>query len=231
MNTHGSWGGARSFTLIEIMITLVITGVMATIAIPAYQNFIEDGKSQMCGNNLEALGPELQIYRVEHGVVPGDLSELPRERIENALARAKARAGWKVKLALFLDEQRGRGFAYAQLVQELAKGNMRILVCPSDPKRNESNHVSYGINEKIKGMDKVSFDQLGLDEVLISDSDSLTFSSNTTAGGSAKRHKQVSGLFSGRPFTVQKYANGFTKRGKVEPIGMSGTHYSGYDQH
>jgi prepilin-type N-terminal cleavage/methylation domain-containing protein len=225
MNTHRSWLGARSFTLIEIMITLVITGVLATIAIPAYQNFIEDGKSRMCEKNLEALGPELMMNIVEHGVVPGDLGQLPRERIEKALARDNASAGWKVKLALFLDEQRGRGLAYAQLVQELAKGNMRILICPSDPRRNESGHVSYGINARIAGMDKDSFGQLGPGEVLIRDSESPTFSSLTPEVG-AKRHKQVSGLFSGRPFTKNKYANGFFKSGQVHEIGKTGKYGS-----
>ena len=219
MNTYRSWGGVRSFTLIEIMITLVITGILATIAIPAYQNFIEDGKSQMCQKNLEALGPELIMNIVEHGVVPGDLGQIPRERIERALARANASAGWKVKLALFLDEQRGRGLAYAQLVQELAKGNMRILVCPSDPRRNQSGSlVSYGINAKIAGMDKDKFDQLGADEVLIRDCESPSFNSQTPEE-SAKRHKQVGGVISG---STIKYANGFNKGGKVKIIGIKG---------
>jgi prepilin-type N-terminal cleavage/methylation domain-containing protein len=225
MNTHRSWGGVRSFTLIEIMITLVIMGVLATIAIPAYQNFIEDGKSKMCEENLEALGPELLMNAVERGVVPGDLGQLPLERIEKALARAKASAGWKVKLALFLDEQRSRGLAYAEFAQELAKGNMRILVCPSDPRRNEKDHVSYGINAKIAGMDKESFDRLDLGEVLIRDSDTPTFSVDAPDAGD-KRHKQVSGLLSGRPFTAKKYANGFFKNGKVDKVGKTGRYGS-----
>jgi prepilin-type N-terminal cleavage/methylation domain-containing protein len=220
MNTHRSAAGTRSFTLIEIMITLVIMGVLATIAIPAYQNFIEDGKSQMCQRNLEALGPELKMYIVEHNVVPGDLGQLPRERIEKALARANASAGWKVKLALFLDEKLDRGYAFAadiDIVKELAKGNMRILVCPSDPRRNQVGVVSYGINEAIVGMDKDKFDKLDKDDAIIRDSESSTFSSQIPEEG-AKRHKDVGGLFSG---STVKYANGFTKGGKVKTIGKS----------
>jgi len=45
----------KGFTLIEMMITLAILGVVASIAIPAYNGYIKTAKMVEANNNLAAL--------------------------------------------------------------------------------------------------------------------------------------------------------------------------------
>jgi prepilin-type N-terminal cleavage/methylation domain-containing protein len=218
MNTQRSHNGARSFTLIEIMITLVITGVLATIAIPAYQNFIEDGRALMCADNLEALKPALEVFIVEHGVVPGSSAQLPSASVQKALARARATAGWHAKLVALIDEQTARGYAFAGLIEDLAKGNLSMLICPSDPNRNKAGVVSYGINNRLVGMSKDDFDKLEPGTELMGDSTADTFT-DLTQDTKGQRHKHIGGMFLLGMLSPCQYANAITKDGCVTKIG------------
>ncbi|MDQ9092139.1 type IV pilin protein [Pseudoalteromonas haloplanktis] len=52
--------GQLGFTLIELMIVLAITAILATIALPAYQNYIERSRAQVAGADLVALSVALE---------------------------------------------------------------------------------------------------------------------------------------------------------------------------
>ena len=91
--TRRGAGSTRSFTLIELMIGLIVLGILATIALPAYSNFIEDGKTQLCEQNLAAVKSAWDVYIVEHNVVPGDLSMLPQSDIDKVFAQGMRSAG------------------------------------------------------------------------------------------------------------------------------------------
>ena len=57
-NRHGS----RGFTLIEIMITVVIIGVLAAIAIPSYQDYVRRGYVVDGTNALATMRADMERY-------------------------------------------------------------------------------------------------------------------------------------------------------------------------
>ena len=56
----------RAFTLLEIIVVLVIIGVLAGIAVPAYQRVMENGRATACVSHLRNLGAGLNLYLAEH---------------------------------------------------------------------------------------------------------------------------------------------------------------------
>jgi prepilin-type N-terminal cleavage/methylation domain-containing protein len=54
--------GSRGFTLIEIMITVVIIGVLAAIAIPSYQDYVRRGYVVDGTNGLATVRADMERY-------------------------------------------------------------------------------------------------------------------------------------------------------------------------
>ncbi|GHD67517.1 type IV pilin protein [Jeongeupia chitinilytica] len=50
------------FTLIELMITIAIIGILASIALPAYSNYVKRAKAKTAGADLVSLSLGLENY-------------------------------------------------------------------------------------------------------------------------------------------------------------------------
>lgn len=57
----------NGFTLIELMIVVAIIGILAGIAIPAYQNQIEKGRRSDCQANMTAAANAMERFRTGAG--------------------------------------------------------------------------------------------------------------------------------------------------------------------
>ncbi len=57
----------KGFTLMETMVTFVILGILASVAIPAYQNVMRDTRIKDAETNLLLLFTAEKIYRNEIG--------------------------------------------------------------------------------------------------------------------------------------------------------------------
>jgi len=180
----------RAFTLIEVLVIVIIAGILASIAIPSYQNFMEEQKARVCETNLKTLQQALDIYAIDHDTMPASLSELPDETINKAFARILQEKGsWRIKLAYFMVDFNQRHLAYAApFLNQLARGNMMILTCP----KNSKGGVSYGVNAALAQMSCRQYREISSEVGLIGDCDNLVFNSNQDL---AQRHVCYTNIF------------------------------------
>jgi prepilin-type N-terminal cleavage/methylation domain-containing protein len=63
----------QGFTLVEIMIVVGIIGMLAAIAIPAFQRARLDSQVSAIANDLRVFDGAFQMYAMEHGGFPGEM--------------------------------------------------------------------------------------------------------------------------------------------------------------
>jgi len=66
----------KGFTLVEIMIVVVIIGLLAAMAIPAFQKVRVSSQDKAVTNNMRQLGAAADQYFLEQGVATVDIANL-----------------------------------------------------------------------------------------------------------------------------------------------------------
>ena len=68
--------GKEGVTLIEVMIVVAIVGLLAAIAIPAYDNYITRSRRSDAFTALETIRAAQEMYRAERGFYSGAIGSL-----------------------------------------------------------------------------------------------------------------------------------------------------------
>ncbi|MCF7907586.1 MAG: hypothetical protein K9L86_01755 [Candidatus Omnitrophica bacterium] len=165
----------KTFTLIEIVIIIVIIAVLATIMIPVYLNTIEKSKRTACETNQRVLLGALELYSLEHTVLPASLSQLPDKYYKQAWAKVLSEPGsWKVRLAYAISEFSFQQLAYAAsdwLHQYISPAGP---VCPSDRTPPPMDY-SYGLSFQFFEATAFQFRNANPDDLVIADSNDPIF--------------------------------------------------------
>lgn len=129
---------SRGFSLIELMVSIVIITVLATLLLPAIRQCREAARRAQCWNQLMQLGIALQTYESAHGVLPPGTQNLTRPIVSKA-SPADQHVGWLTQLLPFFDgiqlyEQIDfRQSVYAPVHESVRACRLPTLLCPSDP--------------------------------------------------------------------------------------------------
>jgi type IV pilus assembly protein PilE len=67
-------GSKKGLTLIELLITIVIVGILAAVAIPSYSNYMVRARRADAKTALEQLRASQEMFRAERGSYSTDLT-------------------------------------------------------------------------------------------------------------------------------------------------------------
>lgn len=167
-----------SFTLVEVLIVIIVLAILAAIAIPIYQNRVEQVRIDICTANQEALLEAVKIYEMKNDALPDTIAKAWQEHGDEAFAivwdRKKKERDY-IYLAyisfqnfkLFLADIFSSNMVYAHdpgrhphLSDSLA--DRKILNCPS------AGRGGYGINAEVIDL---QWDAIRDAELIIADVD------------------------------------------------------------
>ncbi len=208
----------KAFTVLELIIAIIIIAVLVTVGLPVYRNVIENANAKVCQSNLILLDAALQNYMIEFDTIPGEISKIPVEYIEEAYADILREGGWRLKLAYAIGDWQKSGHAYAQTLENVVGRNMSILTCPSDATPPSQGGTSYGINHAILDVPYDDLQDIDPETIFIADCDSDEFTGDNEL--SFRHHRFMI-------FADENYSQGVTRdRGNrgVE-VHDNGNHY------
>lgn len=88
-----------AFTLVELLVTVIIIGVLATMGIATYQGVIEKSKAKVCEQNVKMLTTAVKMYSLENDSLPATLSQIPGQYYRKAYAQVIEQGPKHMKLA------------------------------------------------------------------------------------------------------------------------------------
>lgn len=138
VRTAHNWVGEErgGFTLIEVLVTIAIIGVLVAITLPAVQAAREAARKTQCQNNMKQIGLALANYHSAFGRLP-PASIRPRGFLDNG--RDRPRSTWAIAILPMLEQ----GALYAKydskvdttadINRDFRETVVAAYRCPTDP--------------------------------------------------------------------------------------------------
>jgi prepilin-type N-terminal cleavage/methylation domain-containing protein len=120
---------ARGFTLIELMITVAIVGILAAVAIPMFLDAIKKSKTSEVRVQLHKMMQATRTYYVQNSSFPGTIAITPNQsccfqNYNNKKQCQPVHADWAVPTWQALDFEITEGFYFQYLYANL--GNVFV---------------------------------------------------------------------------------------------------------
>lgn len=137
----GAWGWG--FTLLELVVTMGLVALLATLVLPALNRAKQRGQTVICLNNLRQWGLATQLYATDHeDYLPPDGTPNPGNGTTNF--------GWYIQLPQQLGLPRYHDLPWRTNAN--ATTGFSVWICPANPRRsNGRNLFHYCLNAHVNG--------------------------------------------------------------------------------
>lgn len=68
--------GCQGMTLVELIVVVAILGVLATMAVPSFEDYIRTAKIGACASDLRVIDKAVTAYYIDRNVLPEHLSDV-----------------------------------------------------------------------------------------------------------------------------------------------------------
>src|SRR6185369_14754295 len=144
--------GNRGFTLVELLVSMAVIGILIALILPAVQKAREAGRRTQCQNQLKQVGIALQNYHGSYGIFPpGGVAITPAQTVvicqsstghgavdmwkEAGAGSGKQGTSWLLMILPYIDQQaRYNQWDFRTSVsgnQSIASLNIPNFYCPS----------------------------------------------------------------------------------------------------
>ncbi len=165
----------RAFTLVELLVSVVITGILATLAMASYQGAMDRANMLVDETNQKILALAVKLYATDQDALPGSLSQLRPRDLERAYAMWHESCPALPRAWAAVHEWWGVAVAEAATAVPFYPryvGDLKTLTCPSDstPPRMVNGAVtgaSYALNPSAAGKSRAWLNDAANEDVLL----------------------------------------------------------------
>lgn len=86
----------RGFTLVELIMVVALIGILATLSIPAFNNYTNKTKTARAASEIRTINTEITGYSLDKGSYPATLADINRPNYKDPWKRDYVYYNWTV---------------------------------------------------------------------------------------------------------------------------------------